>query len=60
MFSRSCGRWPSSTCVSVAIVEQHAKAKRVERGGFKRGTLMVGHHAADGRDLLETATRTGQ
>lgn len=34
------------------VIEARAKSKRVERGGFKRGMVMVGHHAADGRDLL--------
>jgi predicted house-cleaning noncanonical NTP pyrophosphatase (MazG superfamily) len=34
--------------------ELHDEAQRkiVERGGFMRGMVMVGHHAADGRDLL--------
>ncbi len=31
----------------------HAEAlKRSERGGFRRGMVMVGHLATDGRDLL--------
>lgn len=34
------------------VVERRAKTKRQERGGFKRGMVMVGHHAADGRALL--------
>lgn len=37
------------------VVSQHAKTKRVERGSFKRGTVMVAHHEADGRDLLPIA-----
>jgi predicted house-cleaning noncanonical NTP pyrophosphatase (MazG superfamily) len=37
-------------------VEARAKHKRTERGGFKRGMMMIGHHEADGRDLLP---RTG-
>jgi predicted house-cleaning noncanonical NTP pyrophosphatase (MazG superfamily) len=28
------------------VVEQRAKTKRIERGGFKRGVAMVGHHEA--------------
>ncbi len=29
-----------------------AHAKRHERGGFQQGVVMVGHHEADGRELL--------
>jgi hypothetical protein len=34
------------------VVSKRAKTKRIERGGFDRGMVMVGHHEADGRDLL--------
>jgi len=34
------------------VIEQRAKTKHIERGGFKRGMVMVAHSAADGRDLL--------
>jgi predicted house-cleaning noncanonical NTP pyrophosphatase (MazG superfamily) len=38
------------------VIEQRAKTKRIERGGFKRGMFMVGHHEADGRELLPPDT----
>lgn len=38
-----------------AAVSERAKTKRIERGGFDRGMVMVGHHEADGRDLLPAA-----
>jgi predicted house-cleaning noncanonical NTP pyrophosphatase (MazG superfamily) len=34
------------------VIEQRAKSKRIERGAFKRGVVMVAHHEADGRELL--------
>lgn len=39
-------------CVSLDAVIGEANQKRTERGAFERGVLMVGHHAADGQDLL--------
>jgi len=34
-----------------------ALEKHNERGGFERGMLMVGHHEADGRELLPRGRR---
>lgn len=34
-----------------SVVSARASTKRIERGGFDRGMVMVGHHAADGQNL---------
>jgi predicted house-cleaning noncanonical NTP pyrophosphatase (MazG superfamily) len=41
-------------------VERAMNAKTWERGGFDQGMVMVGHHAADGRELLPREVPDGQ